>query len=170
MPSPPSSRPPVPAPPVPAPPPAARPFAPAALIAGLAAAAAAGCGPSLEEYPTAPAGGVVTCGGTPLGSGRVLFSPVPAGNAVEAGKQARGYILEEGRFTLSTYGDGDGAVVGEHRVFVESVEGGDLGECSGKVERTVTVTTDGPNEFTFDLPPASARRPARGEDDEDEDD
>jgi hypothetical protein len=53
--------------------------------------------------------------GKPVAKGRVLFQPEKGGH------DASGEI-ENGKFTLSTYDEGDGAIVGRHRIAVISVE------------------------------------------------
>ena len=120
-----------------------------------------GCGPELEQFPVAPVTGTVLCGGEPLRSGRIQFSPVRTGDAVEAGKPAQGALEATGAFTLSTYGRGDGAVIGEHTVSIWPDEVQGLGDdraeepladgCpGGKLVRTFTVV-EGENEFTIEL-------------------
>jgi len=79
----------------------------ACLGGGLAAATGClGSGPGL-----APVGGVVTLDGEPLSSGRVTFWPT-------SGRNASGWIEDDGSFTLGTFSDADGARVGRHRVAV----------------------------------------------------
>lgn len=71
-----------------------------------------GCGgPTL-----APVKGKVTYKGKPLQFGGIMFQPA-------SGQPARGIIGADGTFTLSTYFDGDGAVVGKHHVRVTCFEG-----------------------------------------------
>jgi len=53
----------------------------------------------------------VTLDGKPLGGLRWFFTP-------EAGRIARGETRDDGLATLSTYGNGDGAIVGKHVVVV----------------------------------------------------
>jgi hypothetical protein len=79
-----------------------------AMLASLSLLALGCGGGSLE---TAPVTGTVTLDGKPLPHGMVVFSP-------ERGRGATGQIESDGSFTLSTYGNGDGAVVGPHRVAV----------------------------------------------------
>ena len=70
---------------------------------------AAGCN---DGKPTGvPVSGVVLIDGKPLTMGSVQF--VPAG-----ARPSGGGINKEGRFVLSCYEQGDGAVVGSHRVRV----------------------------------------------------
>jgi len=68
----------------------------------------AGCGGE-DRMPTAPVEGKVLYNGEPLKFGSVVFIP-------EAGPPARGTIQPDGTFYLSTYKDGDGAILGENRV------------------------------------------------------
>lgn len=91
----------------------------------LCVAALPGCGPS--RPPTAPVEGVVTLGGQPLEGAAVTFTPV------EGGRPATGATDAQGRFRLSTFDPGDGAILGEHvaTVYKEEaasvvVEEGDL--------------------------------------------
>ncbi|MHC2068231.1 hypothetical protein ACYFX5_12205 [Bremerella sp. T1] len=114
---------------------------------------------------TAPAEGVVTYNGKPLPYGRVSFRP-------EAGSPATGEIQDDGTFTLSTYGTGDGAIVGTHQVSISATErdAGLEGEINPNAELpvsksvipkkyssfstselTVEVVASGPNQFTLEL-------------------
>lgn len=79
-------------------------------------AATGGC--SDAPYKLAPVHGTVTIDGRPMTSGKVMFAPIKNGPGIEAGKPAIGAIHDDGSFELSTYQDGDGAVVGEHWVTV----------------------------------------------------
>lgn len=75
-----------------------------------------GCGKD-AAFDVAPVHGMVTIDGVPLGGGRIVFAPVAAGQ-VNSGKVAHGRLDANGGFTLSTYGENDGAVVGEHWVTI----------------------------------------------------
>lgn len=79
----------------------------------LALAVVAGCG---GEAKLAPVTGTVTIAGKPYPGGKVLFTPVAEGDAIEAGRAAFGIPDENGRFELSTYRQSDGALIGEHTV------------------------------------------------------
>jgi len=81
------------------------------LTAGLCAAAG-GCSDGLS---TAPVEGKVLYRGKPLEFGSVIFQP-------EVGPAATGTIGPDGTFRLSTYTDGDGAVIGKHRVRITCFE------------------------------------------------
>jgi hypothetical protein len=67
--------------------------------------------------PTYPVQGVVKVDGEPLEGGSILFEPVQAG-ATGKHHSARGTIDSTGHYTLSTFGEGDGAVAGRHHVMV----------------------------------------------------
>lgn len=85
-----------------------------ALLSGLA-----GCGGSTNP-PTVAVGGTVTFKGEPLTSGTVRFNPADP----QKGRPAEGQIEKDGRFTLSTYKQGDGALAGEYGVSVTSFTDG----------------------------------------------
>jgi len=72
--------------------------------------ASLGCGHS-DQLETALASGVVTLDGQPIEEGVVIFTPTH-------GRPARGLVDSHGRFTLSTFGEEDGAIVGSHQVAV----------------------------------------------------
>lgn len=124
----------------------------------------AGCsGPNQLE--TAPVKGTVTYKGKPLTFGNVSFRP-------EAGSPSTGKIQEDGTFTLSTYGDGDGAIIGLNQVSIIATErdAGKEKEADPNTEMTVSksmipkkytsfstseltaeVKAEEVNEFTFEL-------------------
>jgi hypothetical protein len=62
----------------------------------------------------APVTGTVTVDGVPFTTGKVMFAPIARGEDRRAGRPALGRLQSDGSFTLSTYEEGDGAVVGEH--------------------------------------------------------
>lgn len=74
----------------------------------------AGCG---SRHPaTVPVEGLVAfADGTPVRGGRIEFE------SELGGINARGTLNNEGEFHLTTYRDGDGAVVGRHRVIVQQM-------------------------------------------------
>lgn len=89
------------------------------VVAALLAAALPGCrrGPTVVRVQ-----GVVEVDGKPLPSGAVMVIP-------QDGRPASATIGPDGRFTLTTYAPGDGAILGTHPVVViahESVGGGKL--------------------------------------------
>lgn len=81
-----------------------------ATAAGLWAATIAGCG---EARPrTVAVRGQITYHAQPLAGGTVTFVPF------EPGPAAIGVISKHGRFTLTTFRPGDGALPGEYRVMI----------------------------------------------------
>lgn len=76
-----------------------------------------GCGPR-GDFPTVSTTGRVICEGQPVPHVMVFFEPLQEGKAALVGKQGFAYADADGAFTLSTYGEGDGAVIGKHRVRV----------------------------------------------------
>jgi hypothetical protein len=74
---------------------------------------AAGCGNSNADRPeTYPVSGVVTYKGLPVPDAQVTFSPEGQGQA------AFGRTDTEGKYSLTTYESGDGAVAGRYKVAV----------------------------------------------------
>jgi hypothetical protein len=73
----------------------------------------AGCSPSYQ-LETAEVRGTVTLDGVPLTSGGVMFLP-------SRGRGATGVISADGTYRLTTYNEGDGAIVGKHQVSVVPV-------------------------------------------------
>lgn len=84
-----------------------------AAAAPLVALLLSGCGGNPK---TAPVRGRVTLGGKPIGPGDILFAPDAAQGT--RGKPAVGRFEADGLYTLSTYREGDGAVVGRHHVVI----------------------------------------------------
>ena len=76
----------------------------------------AGC--SKSPYDLAHVRGKVTIDGKPLSIGKVMFAPIAQGESREVGKPAFGALQSDGSFVLTTFQDGDGAVVGEHWVTI----------------------------------------------------
>lgn len=69
----------------------------------------AGCSGGVGTAPTAPAAGSISLAGQPIADVNVTFTPT-------AGRSATGRTDAQGRFALSTFAEGDGAVPGSHRV------------------------------------------------------
>lgn len=90
----------------------------ASTLCVAAAAGAIGC--SQSDAKLGQVTGTVRVGGQPLTTGKVLFQPA-------AGRGAMGVIQSDGSFTLGTYGDADGALIGEHKVAVVAFEPAKLG-------------------------------------------
>ncbi|MEM8734014.1 MAG: hypothetical protein AAGG44_07325, partial [Planctomycetota bacterium] len=121
-----------------------------------------GCGSGIKKFPTAPVTGVVMCDGKPVPMAMVFFEPIAEGEEAMVGKPGFSRADAEGKFTLSTYGDGDGAVIGKHRVRVDTPPTGIPDGCNCQFSDSVDVMQveikDGVNEFTVDLPKAKKQR------------
>lgn len=76
--------------------------------------ACVGCSGNSDELPTGQVYGKVTYEGKPLPAGSVSF--IPDG----PGKAAAGEIQADGTFVLTTYSEGDGATIGNHKVMIIS--------------------------------------------------
>ena len=95
----------------------------------------AGCEPVSDTPPTAPVQGTVTYQGKPVESGTVTFFPA-------GGERPGGGILESGgKFTLTTFKKGDGAVVGTHKVTVDSLvdDGGVDVSAGGEMKSNIPL-------------------------------
>jgi hypothetical protein len=82
----------------------------------------AGCsGPEgdANRRPTAPTSGVVMYQGKPVADATVSFLAI-SGDPISA----FGLTDAQGKFTMRTYEDGDGAPVGEHQVTITKTEAG----------------------------------------------
>lgn len=137
----------------------------AVMILGLA-----GCGGGLERLPTASVTGTVTCNGKPVDSIIVLFEPLGSG---EAGKQGYAVADADGNFTVSTYGNNDGAVIGKHRVRVMAPDKqGWSCDCGTNSEMDVAQVdvVSGGNTVQLELPAKKKRSGQNKGSDWDEDD
>lgn len=102
------------------------PFAVASLLI-LSVLMMSGCGgPKL-----APVTGTVRLEGEPVGPGVILFQPDK--NKGNEGKAAMGNFGSDGVYTLKTYEEGDGALVGHHKVIIRGFppSGGDGDQVVG---------------------------------------
>jgi hypothetical protein len=77
-----------------------------------------GCGTS----PTAVTG-VVTLQNQPVGPGTVIFLPFDEEAEKQGATRALGSFAGDGKFTLTTKKDGDGAVPGKYRVIIQPQSG-----------------------------------------------
>ena len=102
-----------------------------ALLCGLA-----GCGGNPSYPETSPTTGLVTFRGQPLTSGTITYAPV---NAQEQ-RPASGQINGQGKFSLSTFRPGDGAMPGEYRIAVVAYAGSaDSLRAGGKANAGTTA-------------------------------
>lgn len=84
-------------------------------LAGLGIAVGiVGCGSG--GHGTAPVKGKVTYDGKPVTGGNLTFAPLGGGTQADVGKPASGDVQSDGSYTLTTYMQADGAVIGKHRV------------------------------------------------------
>ncbi|MFH1918977.1 MAG: carboxypeptidase-like regulatory domain-containing protein [Planctomycetota bacterium] len=122
-----------------------------------------GCGKP-GTAPTVKVSGTVTYNGEPVQGASVAFIP-------ENGRPASGTTDASGKFTLSTFESGDGAVLGKHTVTIAETSEAPSGE--GEVDYsipdesaarfpakyadpstsdfTATVEKGGETDFTFDM-------------------
>lgn len=119
-------------------------------FAALVICAMAGCGGDANPA-TAYVTGKIMYNGQPLADGRVIFYPTGK-KGDGTGKPARASLDSDGTFVLSTYGSGDGAVIGDHNV---TVLGNGKGEARamGALNPTTVTVAEGDNEFNFQLLP-----------------
>ncbi len=140
------------------------------LISSLSFLSGCGDAPGPE---TAYVSGTVTMNGSPVTAGRVMFFPT-ASDGKNTGKAASGQLDSSGEFELTTYSDGDGAVIGEHKVTVLKPRGGgDAAPLGAATPGTITVKQDGDNTFEITLTaiePVKGRRRVDREEEENEDD
>jgi len=124
-----------------------------------------GCAQS-DQPVTIPVGGVVTVDGKPLTKGTITFQMKSTGDGALK-RPAIGQIDAEGRFQLSTFQAGDGALPGHYTVVITAFENEPTAEeyAAGakrkslipeKYSNAITsgldaVVADGKSEFTFDL-------------------
>lgn len=89
-----------------------------------------GCGDGRPEV--APVSGKVTMNGQPVPMGTIQFWP-------EKGRPARGTINKDGTYTLTTFEQGDGAVLGKHTVTIEAVATADNAPKPKSIEEEIAI-------------------------------
>src|SRR4051794_35085019 len=87
----------------------------------VTAALLAGCGGDPSKPKLGRVSGTVTYKGKPVTKGIVTFIPI-SGPGSKTGQSAMGEIGKDGSYVLTTFENGDGAVLGEHIVLVQSRE------------------------------------------------
>jgi hypothetical protein len=118
----------------------------------------AGCS-GVKQYPLADVTGTVTCEGKPVAKAIVYFEPIPTDSTAEIGKQGFALTDENGKFTISTYGENDGAVVGKHLVRVGPSESTPKCDCAllpDEPLQEVVVQSGSANDFPLTLKKADA--------------
>jgi hypothetical protein len=129
-------------------------FGPGLTLALALVVALPGCGGG-DPYAVKPvsAAGTVTYHGQPVKKGTILFQPVG-----EQGRPASGTI-EDGKFALTTYREGDGAVAGKHEVAVVATEEQKRKDGDTSVKYIVPENYASPESsgVTVDVPPGGSR-------------
>lgn len=91
---------------------------PGFTLFSLMALVSLGCGSGDGNVLVYPVRGTVKFNDKPMvGGGSIAFIP----KSSQAGKTAGGKVNEDGTYTLSTYGDGDGSMAGEFRVVITQI-------------------------------------------------
>ncbi len=121
----------------------------------------AGCGSGLEKFPLTMVTGTVTCEGQAVPDAIVFFEPVRSSekDSPQIGKQGFALTDAQGKFTVSTYGQNDGAVVATHIVRVGKSEKSPPCPCAlnSSVElQRVEVVKGPPMNFDLVLPKKAA--------------
>jgi hypothetical protein len=80
-----------------------------------------GCGGDSGKPKLGRVSGTVIYNGKPVTKGIVSFIPI-SGPGMATGQSAAGEIGSDGSYQLTTFESGDGAVLGEHRVIIQSRE------------------------------------------------
>lgn len=134
-------------------------FATGLLIASITI----GCGQSEDLGRVV---GVVKIDGRPYSGGKVIFNPIAPEGSNVAGRSGTGRLDAEGRYELSTFVAGDGALVGPHSVTLFRA-GSDI-ESRTDLEaldfqrfnmRGGNVTVEpGENEFNFEITSEELKR------------
>jgi hypothetical protein len=88
------------------------------LLPALALAAAAGCGRGDSPVAVHPVSGQVRYAGEPAAGVQVFFYPTSAPTVPDIPMNPRAVTGPDGRFTLTTYADGDGAAAGGYQVIL----------------------------------------------------
>jgi len=122
---------------------------PACPWAAVALLALTGCSNRPE---TAPVVGSVTLAGKPLEEGRIMFYP-------DEGRPAVGAV-ENGRYELTTFDSGDGAVLGTHRVTVTATKVGADAQMPASFEEELAGKAPVPAKYNVQwlVPEAYSRR------------
>lgn len=77
-----------------------------------------GCGDTERQAETQPVSGRLLINGQPAKDAMVVFHPVSGQSFDDRGTRPKGYVDEQGNFSVYTYEAGDGAPVGEYNVCV----------------------------------------------------
>jgi len=87
------------------------------LVAMMLIAMLSGCSRGgVGSKPTAKVSGEVTYDGKPVTGGMLTFSPIGDDSGKMTGRAGQAVIGDDGSYTVTTYTDNDGAVIGPHRL------------------------------------------------------
>jgi len=131
-------------------------------ILGFGIASLVGCAGS-GDFPTAPVTGRVICEGKPVPHVMVFFEPTEVKQKGLTGQAGFAIAKEDGTFKLTTFKEGDGAVVGHHRVRVGLPHPQDYPnfkrDCylNSEVDLTEVDVKKGKNEFDLVLKKKTGR-------------
>lgn len=89
------------------------------IVLGIAVITLSACSKS-NNFSVAQVEGCVKCNGKTVTAGLVVFVPTGTSDkgSDETGRSASGMIKPDGTYQLTTYAEGDGAIVGPHTVQV----------------------------------------------------
>jgi hypothetical protein len=110
------------------------------------------------QFPVEKVTGKVTCGGQPVSNVLVYMEPIRTASSSFVGQQGYGLTDANGVFKITTYRDGDGAVLGMHKIRVGKTEKSPACDCglnADVVIQELEVTKGKLNEFTIILPQKS---------------
>lgn len=130
--------------------------------------ATVGCSSGVKEYGTAKVTGKLMCEDEPVGDAIVFFAPLQSaeGKGANTGKQGIGRTDAFGEFVVSTYGDNDGAVVGKHRITVQTPPSCPCASNPDVAVMEVEVKPGEEHNFEVKLKKTGDKR-SQGEDDDD---
>lgn len=110
----------------------------------------AGCGGGSQRPPTYPVEGTVTIGGKPLADATITFRPDSWDNGQ---RPANGQTDADGRYQLTTFSRGDGAMEGSYRITITQFEAVASEDTVADVDDESYTPPEGP------LPTAKNRLP-----------
>lgn len=117
------------------------------------------------DFPTAPVTGKVICEGKPVPHVMVFFEPTEVKERGLTGQAGFAIAKDDGTFKLTTFKEGDGAIVGHHRVRVGLPHREDFPnfkcDCylNAEVDFTEVDVKKGKNEFELVLKRKTGKEP-----------